>query len=150
MSKIPSLIGPELQYLEVSYLFHFGFFGPHYFLQEISDTTFSRRFRRIIGPSLLFTGGFSDPWEMQDLLQSIQHFELDTLTVYTPSQNNFGPQKSNLHPFFFKNSYVLHTNIFLDTLFFVSLFVLSKSPTRNINITKWYILLQKRKLLIMF
>ena len=33
----------------------------HYFLKEISDTTISRRFRRIIGPSLLFAGGFLDP-----------------------------------------------------------------------------------------
>ena len=50
MSK---LIGPELQCTQVSYLFHFGFLGPHYFLQ-ISNTTFSRRFRWNIGPSLLF------------------------------------------------------------------------------------------------
>ena len=53
MSKILSLIGPELQCPQVSYLFHFGFLDPHYFLQEISNTTFSRKFRRNIGPSLL-------------------------------------------------------------------------------------------------
>ena len=52
MSKMLSLIGPELQCLQVSYLFHFGFLGPHYFFQEISNITFSRRFRRNIGPSL--------------------------------------------------------------------------------------------------
>ena len=96
---MPSLIGPELQYLQVSYLFHFGFLGPHYFLQEISDTTFSRRFRRIIGPSLLFAGGFLDPWDMQDLLQSNQHFGLDIIQSKPLSQNNFGPRKSNLYPF---------------------------------------------------
>ena len=38
-----------------------GSWAPHYFPQEISNTTFSRRFRRNIGPSLLFTQGFSDP-----------------------------------------------------------------------------------------
>ena len=33
--KMPSVIGPELQCLQVSYLVHFGFLVPHYFLQEI-------------------------------------------------------------------------------------------------------------------
>ena len=69
---------------QVSYLFHFGFLGPHYFLQEISDTTFSGRFWRIIGPSLLFSGGFPDPWEMLDLLQWNQHFWFDIISGLRP------------------------------------------------------------------
>ena len=58
------------------------------------------RFRRNIGPSPLSLGDFSDPWDLQDLLQLNQHFDL---TYYYTSliQNNFVPQKSYLHPLFF-------------------------------------------------
>ena len=92
---MPSLIGPELQCLQVSYLFHFGFLGPHYFLQEISGTTLSRKFRQIIGYRVLTTFyrtegsdttksrrshtvsmDFEDPWNMQNLLQANQHLEM--------------------------------------------------------------------------
>ena len=55
MSKMPNLIGPELQSLQVSY-----------FLQELSDTTNSE------DP---YYNGFLDPWDMQDLLQSYQHLD---------------------------------------------------------------------------
>ena len=67
MSKMPSLIGQELQCLK----------SPTYSISDSwAHTTFSRRFRRNIGPSLLSIGGFSDPWEMQDLLQSYQHLSI--------------------------------------------------------------------------
>ena len=44
--------------LKFHYLFHFGFLGPHYFLQEISAehralTTFTRRFFRSLGNARL-------------------------------------------------------------------------------------------------
>ena len=106
---MPSLIGPELQYLQVSYLFHFGFLGPHYFLQEISDTTLSRKFRRIIGPSLLFAGGFLDPWDMQDLLQSNQHFGLDIIQSKPLSQNNLDHGSQTSTPCLFKKIPSLET-----------------------------------------
>ena len=59
---------------QVSYLFHFGFLGPHYFLQEISAehralTTFTRRFFRSLGNARLTA------------IKSA--FGLDILLVYT-------------------------------------------------------------------
>ena len=67
---MPSLIGPELQCLS-SFLRSPGDFG-HYFLQEAP-----------------FYMGLSDPWDMQDILQSNQHFGLDILLVYTPQSKKF-------------------------------------------------------------
>ena len=87
---MPSLIGPELQCLS-SFLLSPGDFG-HYFLQEAPYA---------------FYMGFSDPWDMQDLLQSSQDLD-STYYQSTPlNQNNFGPQKSNLHPLLFLK-YVTH------------------------------------------
>ena len=122
MSKMSSLIGPELQCHQVSYLFHFGFLGPHYFLQEILDTTLSRRFRRIIGPSLLFTGGFLDPWDMQDLYCN----QIRICTWHTAS----------LHPLveiILDHGSQTSTHCFFKTHFFKKNFFLDKSPIRNIN-----------------
>ena len=110
MSKMPRLIGPELQCLS-------------------SLTTFSRRFR-ILGPTLLSLGeisaehralttlislgDFSDTWDMQDLLQSNQHLDLTYYQSTPLSQNNYGPRKSNLHPFLLKKKHFIFSLIFLD------------------------------------
>ena len=63
--------------------------------------------------------GFLDPWDMQDLLQSIQHlhFGLDIILVTPLSQNKNRPWKSNLIPFlsntfnFFKG-YIILVKVF--------------------------------------
>ena len=78
-----------------------------FYLFSISDSwthsTFLS-FQQNIGPwpSLLYLGSFSNPRDMQDLLQSNTAFGLDILLVYTLSQNNFWTT-----PFFFKMYYVL-------------------------------------------
>ena len=77
-----------------------------FYLFSISDSwTHSTFFSfQNIGPwpSLLYLASFSNPWDMQDLLQSNTAFGLDILLVYTLSQNNFWTT-----PFFFKMYYVL-------------------------------------------
>ena len=84
MSKMPSLIGPELQCLSSPLLIPFRVLGPtllspgdfeHYFLKKISAE------HRAL---TTFTGGFLDPWNMQDLLQSNRHLNLTYILVYTP------------------------------------------------------------------
>ena len=73
MSKMLGLIGPELHMTSSLLLIPFRFLGPtllsprdfeHYFLKEISAE------HRAL---TTFAGGFLDPWDMQDLLQSNQH-----------------------------------------------------------------------------
>ena len=66
MSKMPSLIGPDLQCLK----------SPTYSISDSWAHTTFLRFRWNIGPSLLSLGGFSDTWDMQDLLQSNWHLDL--------------------------------------------------------------------------
>ena len=68
-----------------------GDFG-HYSLKEISAdhralTTLCRRFFRSLRNARLTAIKLA--------------FGLDIISVYTPSQNNFGPRKSNLHPLIF-------------------------------------------------
>ena len=99
MSKMPKLIGPELQCSQVTY-----------FLQKGSDTT------NYGGPILY------------ELFRSLEHtrltaiksaFGLDIIQSTPLCQNKFGPQKSNLYPLVFsqKPMYYISTNIFLDTYF---------------------------------
>ena len=98
---MPSLIGPEVQCLQVSYGIPFRVLGPtlhslgdfaHYCFKEISVdhrglTTFCRRFFRSLSYAK-FTAIKS-------------HLDLTYYQFILLSLNNFGPWKSNLHLFFF-------------------------------------------------
>ena len=83
------------------------------YLQEVSDTTNSRR-------PLTMCMGILDPWNMQNLLQSNQHLYLTYYQSPPLCQNNFGPRKSNLHLLFFQNLFI-RKKYFLYTLFFARL-----------------------------
>ena len=77
--------------------------------------------------------GFLDPWDMQNLLQLYQQLNLAyyTTSLHSFCQNNFGPQKSNTTHFFSKTCMYYIQTFFLDTLFFVRLYVLSKCPSAD-------------------
>ena len=80
-------------------------------------------------------------WHRCGYLNKLKMTRFDSTPVF---QNNFGPRKSNLHPFF-KNTYIY----FLDTLFFASFLCYQNCGCRPaiwiINITIWYLssILQK-------
>ena len=62
-------------------ILYFGFLDPLYFLKFLVEHR---------APALTFyLGSFSNPWDLQDLLQSNTAFGLDILLVYTLGQNNF-------------------------------------------------------------
>ena len=90
MPKMPKFYWTRIAISQVFYLFSISDSWTH--------STFLS-FQQNIGPwpSLLYLASFSNPWDMQDLLQSNTAFGLDILLVYTLSQNNFWTT-----PFFFK------------------------------------------------
>ena len=64
--------------------------------------------------------GFLDPWGHARLTAIKLAFGLDIISVYIPSQNNFGPRKSNLHPLnFFKKPLIENIFWIVSARFFV-------------------------------
>ena len=115
---MPSFIGPELQWLPSLLLIPFRVLGPtllspgdfgHYSLKSADHralTTLCRRFFRSLRNARLTAIKLA--------------FGLDIISVYTPSQNNFGPRKSNLHPLiFFKKPLIENIFWIVSTIFFV-------------------------------
>ena len=80
-----------------------------------------KNFLKYVQKTIPIYMSFLDLCDVQDLLQSYQHFDL------LLCQNNFDPRKSNLHPLFFQKQ----TLFWKDILGYI--FLARKSPTRNIN-----------------
>ena len=72
--------------------------------------------------------GLSDPWDMQDLLQLNQHLDLTYYQSTPLSQNNFGPRKSNLSPWFYYHL------IFSLKIFWIHTFLYKKDTYRQFPI----------------
>ena len=77
--------------------------------------------------------GFSDPWNMQDLLQSNQHLDKTYYLSIQLNQNKFGPRKSNLQPLLFKKKHLFKK---MDSLF---CFTVIGNLQAVIYVTKWYL-----------